>query len=283
VVLGEQAHASVFKALSLLGLGRQQLEIIPADDQGAMDTGAVPELDERTLLILQAGNVHTGAFDPIEQLCKKARHTGAWVHIDGAFGLWCEISPTLRHLTRGMGAANSWSVDGHKTLNTPYDCGIILCRDKEALTSAMQAGGSYIQYSDQRDPMDFVPEMSRQARAVGLWATMKTLGREGMEELVIRLHRLALRFADRLSDEGFTIHNQVVFNQILVACITPAQTEATLQQIQKDGTCWCGSARWRGEPVIRISICSWRTTEADIDRSVVAFVAAKEQTTTSGI
>lgn len=275
VVLGEQAHATVFKALALLGLGRARVEIVPTDNQGRMITDKMPELDSNCLVIVQAGNVNTGAFDPFDEICDRAQRVNAWVHIDGAFGLWAAGSRNKKLLTRGIAKADSWSVDAHKTLNAPYDCGIILCKNREALVAAMQATGSYIHYSDKRDGMYYTPEMSRRARVVELWATLKSLGREGVDELVDRLCNHARRFAESLNAKEFRILNDVVFNQVLVACDTPERTKATLENIQKSGECWCGGTVWNGEPVIRISVCSWATTLADIERSVSAFVTAR--------
>jgi len=275
VIVGEQAHASVFKALSFIGLGRDRVVTVPADSQGCMIPGQVPRLDHTTLLILQAGNVSTGAFDPFETLCGAARDADAWVHVDGAFGLWAAACRDRVHLTRGMERADSWSVDAHKTLNVPYDCGIVLCRHREILASAMQASGSYLLYGKDRDGMHYTPEMSRRARAVELWATLKTLGRDGVDALVTGLCQRARQFAEGLQSRGFRVLNDVVFNQVLVACETPDLTEKTLQAIQASGTCWCGGSVWEDEPVIRISVCSWATTASDIDRSVEAFVRAR--------
>jgi glutamate/tyrosine decarboxylase-like PLP-dependent enzyme len=275
VVLGAQAHATVFKALALLGLGRARVEIVPTDNQGRMITDQMPQLDSHCLVIAQAGNVNSGAFDPIGEICDHARRVDAWVHVDGAFGLWAAGSRTKKSLTHGIEKADSWSVDAHKTLNAPYDCGIILCKHREALVAAMQATASYILYSDKRDGMHYTPEMSRRARVVELWATLKSLGKDGVEELVDRLCAHAERFAGHLQTKGFRILNDVVFNQVLVACDTPELTTATLENIQKSGECWCGGAVWNGEPVIRISVCSWATTVADVERSVSAFVNAR--------
>lgn len=275
VVLGEQAHSSVFKALTILGFGRNQLELVAADEQGRMLIDQLPQLDDRTMLIVQAGNVNSGAFDDIDSIADRTNEAGAWLHVDGAFGLWCAASRSRKHLTRGINKADSWSVDGHKTLNAPYDCGIILCRHPQALTVAMQASGSYIHYSKERDGMAYVPEMSRRSRSVELWATLKALGRSGIEELVDSLHQYAGQFADELKIQGFQILNEVVFNQILVTCDSAEETRATLENIQKSGHCWCGGASWRGQPVIRISVCSWRTGQADIKDSVATFVKAR--------
>ncbi len=275
VILGEQAHATIYKALSLLGLGSARVEIVPTDEQGRMIAGKMPVLDHRCLVIAQAGNVNTGAFDPIDEICTYARRAGAWVHIDGAFGLWAAGSQNRKYLIQGIEKADSWSLDAHKTLNTPYDCGIILCKDRKALFSAMEISGSYIINSEKRDNMHYTSEMSHRARAVELWATLKYLGKVGIEELVDRLCCHAERFARLLKAEGFQILNDVVFNQVLVCCNTPEQTQAVLANIQKSGECWCGGTVWKGEPAIRISVCSWATTEADVDRSVAAFVKAR--------
>lgn len=275
VVVGEQAHSSVFKALALLGFGRKQLEIVAADQQGRMQFGRLPSINSRTMVIAQAGNVNSGAFDNLLDIGKLCQDTGAWLHVDGAFGLWCAASSQLRHLTRGVELADSWSADGHKTLNAPYDCGIIFCKDAAALQGAMQASGSYIHYSEKRDGMAYVPEMSRRARGIELWATLKALGRRGVEELVDSLHQYAKQFAHLLRENDFQVMNDVVFNQLLVSCRSAEQTEKTLAYIQQSRDCWCGGAVWQGQPVIRVSICSWRTDGRDIERAVSAFVEAR--------
>jgi glutamate/tyrosine decarboxylase-like PLP-dependent enzyme len=278
VVLGDQAHATVFKALALLGLGNERVSRVAVDAQGRMIASELPPLDDRTIVITQAGNVNSGAFDPIDEICGAARAAGAWVHVDGAFGLWAAASRGKRHLTRGIGKADSWSVDAHKTLNAPYDCGIVLCANRQALVAAMQATGSYIQYGEygkRRDGMLTTLDMSRRARAVELWATLKALGKSGVEELVDGLCERAVQFADGLVAEGFHILNDVVFNQLLVRCDTPEQTKSTLDNIQQSAECWCGGTVWDANPAIRISVCSWATTEADVERSVKAFVKAR--------
>jgi glutamate/tyrosine decarboxylase-like PLP-dependent enzyme len=277
VVISEQAHASAYKALALLGLGKERVTRAPVDAQGRVIASCMPRLDDHTLVIIQAGNVNSGAFDPIDEICDQARQVNAWVHIDGAFGLWAAGSPKKQYLTQGLEKADSWSVDAHKTLNTPYDCGIVLCKNREALVTAMQATGSYILYSEKRDGMHYTPEMSRRARVVELWAALKFLGRDGVAELIDGLCAHARQFAEQLALNGFSILNDVVFNQILVACTTPELTKLTLENIQKSGECWCGGAVWNGKPVIRISVCSWATTKADIERSVAAFINARDR------
>jgi glutamate/tyrosine decarboxylase-like PLP-dependent enzyme len=266
----------VFKALSLLGLGRDNVELVPTDSQGRMNLEEMPNLDAQTIVVVQAGNVNTGSFDPIDEICDLANKAGAWVHVDGAFGLWSAGSKNKKYLTVGIEKADSWSVDAHKTLNAPYDSGIIFCKNKESLVTAMQAVGSYIQYGETRDGMVYTPEMSRRARAVELWATLKFFGKNGVEELIDGLCERAQQFAVYLQIAGFRILNDVVFNQVLVACDSPELTRSTLDNVQKQGTCWCGGSIWNGEPVIRISVCSWATTSEDVDFSVKAFIDARQ-------
>jgi glutamate/tyrosine decarboxylase-like PLP-dependent enzyme len=277
IVAGRKAHGTVIKAIALLGFGIENIVWVDTDAQGRIVSGKVPELDERTLLILQAGNVCSGAFDPFAEICEKANQANAWIHIDGAFGLWAAGSKRLKHLTNGIEKADSWSVDGHKTLNTPYDNGIVLCKDKEALVHALQASGSYIAYSQERDGMLYTPEMSRRARVVELWAALKYLGKEGIDELVWGLHERALQFGRELAAIGFPILNDVVFNQVLVGCENDEMTRRVLAHIQKSGECWVGGANWDGKAVIRVSVCSWATTEDDVSRSVRAFCAARDK------
>ena len=276
VVLGEQAHSSVFKALALLGLGKDRVRLAPVDAQGRIIPEKLPPIDSNTLLIVQAGNVNSGAFDPLEKLCEIANEAGAWIHVDGAFGLWAAASKKKYALIKGFEKADSWSADAHKTLNAPYDCGIVLCKDRSALVNAMQATGSYIQYSDSRDGMLYTPEMSRRARSVELWAALNCLGKTGISALVDTLCSNAEYFAEKLSERGFYVLNDVVFNQILIKCETSEKTKSTLMKIQASGTCWCGGAVWKNEPVIRISVCSWQTTRQDIDDCVNVFMKCRE-------
>jgi len=275
VIVGSGAHATIYKALSIIGLGSECLIKVPTKEDGSISLEAMPEMDERTLLILQAGNVNSGAFDDFEAICRKARNAGAWVHVDGAFGLWAAASEELRHLCKGVSLADSWSVDAHKTLNAPYDNGIILCRDREALTNALHMTGSYIMYSEHRDGMLYTPDMSRRARIVELWATLKALGKRGVSELVEDLHHKAVYFAKSLEQNGFVVKNDVCFNQVLASLGCSSLTENALKYIQNSKVCWCGGAKWDDDPVIRISVCSYRTTYEDIDRSVDIFIKAK--------
>ncbi len=278
VVTSKQAHSTVVKAIGMLGFGKANVEWVDVDNQGRLVASALPPLDERTLLILQAGNVNSGSFDPLAKACELANDAGAWVHIDGAFGMWAGAAERLRHLTQGIEKGDSWAVDGHKTLNTPYDCGIALCRDREALAAALHMSGGYIVLSAERDGMLYTPEMSRRARVIELWATLKYLGRAGIDQMVYGLHERAVQFAQELSNHpGFTVLNDVVFNQVLVKCETDELTEQTLARIQDLRECWVGGSVWKEDKVIRVSVCSWATTEEDVNRSVASFAQALEE------
>jgi len=277
VIASRQTHGTVTKAIALLGFGIDNVEWVDADAQGSIDARLVPELDQSTILILQAGNVNSGAFDDFASLCRKAREADAWVHVDGAFGLWAAASEQLKHLTRGIELADSWSFDGHKTLNTPYDSGVIMCRDRDALVNALHASGAYIVYSDNRDGMLHTPEMSRRARVCELWAALKYLGRSGIDELIYGFHVRARQFADELEKHGFEILNEVVFNQVLVACDSDPVTTQTIKNVQQSGDCWIGGTQWQQRSVMRVSICSWATTSADVTRSVNALIDARKR------
>lgn len=277
IVLGTQTHGTVIKALRLLGFGEAQYKWVDCDEQGRMKVDQLPSLGPECILVLQAGNVNTGAFDDFSKLCSVAKKAGTWIHVDGAFGLWAAGSPEFNALTKDINQADSWSVDAHKTLNTSYDCGIVLCADPEALTSALHQQGSYIQYSDKRDGMIFTPDMSRRARGIELWASLKFLGRNGIAQLVDTMHYNAQHFAEQLIAQDFRVLNEVVFNQVLVSCGDAQLTTDTLVNIQASGSCWCGGSTWQGKPVIRISICSWATTRRDVAESVTQFVHARQQ------
>ena len=274
VVVGAEAHASVFKALSLLGLGRNRVVRVPVDAQGRMRADALPHLDDRTILCLQAGNVNTGAFDPAAAICSQARQSGAWIHVDGAFGLWAATSPQYRHLTHGFELADSWATDGHKWPNIGYDCGIALVREPQHLRAAMSMQASYLALGQHREPSDYNPELSRRARGVELWAGLRSMGRSGIAEIVERTSAHARRFAEGLRAAGYSILNDVVINQVLVCFGSPEKTLATIARIQQDGTCWAGSTVWQGHTAMRISVSSWATTEEDVDRSLAAMIAA---------
>jgi glutamate/tyrosine decarboxylase-like PLP-dependent enzyme len=274
VVVGAEAHATVIKALWLLGFGSSTLERVAVDAQGRMDMGALPALDEHTLVCVQAGNVNSGAFDPIGAICERAQARGAWVHVDGAFGIWAAASPKYRALVAGVAAADSWSTDAHKWLNTPYDCGIALVRDPASLREALSVSAAYLPNDERREPAHFTPELSRRARVVEVWAAMRSLGRRGIARMVESNCESASLMARLLREGGLKILNEVALNQILVSAGNDAATERLIEAVQAEGTCWCGGSTWRGQRVMRISISNWSTSEADIVRSARAILRA---------
>ena len=270
VVVGDEVHASLLKALGMLGLGRRRVVRVPVDGQGRMRPDRLPRLDDRTILCLQAGNVNTGAFDPAREICPAARAAGAWVHVDGAFGLWAAASPRYSHLTHGFEQADSWSTDAHKWPNVGYDCGVAMVRDARALHAAMAVAAAYIAPGEGREPAHYTPEMSRRARGIELWAALLSLGRAGIAELIDRTCAHARRFAEGLREAGFEVLNDVVINQVLVSFGPPEATRAVIERVQKDGTCWCGATEWQGRTAMRISISSWATTTDDVEMSLAA-------------
>ena len=273
VVVGDEVHASALKALMMLGFGTGRLVRLPVDDQGRIVPESLPSLSGPAIVCLQAGNVNSGSFDPFPELIDWAREAKAWVHIDGAFGLWAAASPKYRHLTEGIGGADSWSLDAHKWLNVPYDSGIALVRDLAQLRAAMT--GPYAPYlgaEHPRDRFDCAPEMSRRARGVDAWAALMSLGKSGLAEMIERCCRHASRFATLLSEGGCEILNDVVLNQVLVSFGDDEKTKRVIAAIQSDGTCWCGPTRWRGRAAMRISVSSGKTTDEDVERSVRAML-----------
>ncbi len=277
VVVGEEVHASLQKALSIGGFGRKRVTIVEADGQGAMRADKLPKLSPRSIVCIQAGNVNTGSFDPAQEICKRAHDAGAWVHVDGAFGLWAAVSPKYAHLTRGFELADSWATDAHKWPNVSYDSGIVMVRDPMALRRAMTISAAYLTAGALREPMNHVPDASRRARGVELWAALKSLGRSGLRDLVERTCALATRFADKLRAAGFEILNDVVINQLLVSFGSAERTQDVIRRVQEDGTCWCGATVWQGKAAMRISVSSWATTENDIDRSADAVIRNARQ------
>jgi glutamate/tyrosine decarboxylase-like PLP-dependent enzyme len=273
VVVGEEVHVSVLKALTMLGLGRSRVITVPADGQGRMRADALPELDDHTVVCIQAGNVNTGAFDPAKEICTRARDAEAWVHVDGAFGLWGAVSPLYAPLLDGVADADSWAIDCHKWLNVPYDSGMVVVREPEHLRRALSAGSAaYLTQSTGREPWHYTPEASRRARGVELWAAIRSLGRSGLRDMIERNCRQARLFADRLRAAGFNVLNDVVLNQVLVSFGSAEETQRVIAEIQADGTCWCGGTRWQGHAALRISVSCWATTDRDIERSVEAMI-----------
>jgi glutamate/tyrosine decarboxylase-like PLP-dependent enzyme len=277
VVVGEEIHSLAMKALALAGFGKKRARVIEADGQGRMRAAKFPKVNERTIVFLQAGNVNTGSFDPAHEICTRAKADGAWVHVDGAFGLWAAASPKYRHLTRGFELADSWATDAHKWPNAGYDCGIAIVRDGDALRNAMTATAAYLDPSARRESMYHTPDASRRARGIELWATLKSLGKSGLADLIERTCALAQKFAVRLREAGYEILNDVVINQVLVSFGTPEQTREVIRLVQEDGTCWCGGTVWQGRTAMRISVSSWATTDADIEKSLAAIVRIAHQ------
>lgn len=273
IVTGDEVHASMQKALSLVGFGRQRVVCVPVDAHGRMRVDAFPAVDERTIVCVQAGNVNTGAFDPVSEICERARSQGAWVHVDGAFGMWAAAAPSRAHLVRGIEEADSWGTDAHKWLNVPYDSGLVFTREASALRAAMSVGGAYIAQDEDRVPYQYTPDFSRRARGVEVWAALRQLGRKGLADLIERTCRHARRFAVGLSAAGYTVLNDVVLNQVLVSFGNAERTRDVIGRIQNEGTCWCGCTVWQGKVAMRISVSSWATNEEEVERSLAAILS----------
>jgi glutamate/tyrosine decarboxylase-like PLP-dependent enzyme len=238
-----------------------------------MRAAAVPALDGPTIMCLQAGNVNSGACDPLEELCAIAHDAGAWVHVDGAFGLWLAAAPERADLVRGVANADSWATDAHKWLNVPYDCGLVICRQPEYLRAAMSVSADYLEQQDVRgEPYQYTPEMSRRARGVEVWAALRSLGRAGVADMIERSCRYANRFDEGLRAAGYQVLNEVSSNQVLVAFGDADTTRQVIAAIQAEGTCWCGGTVWQGQAAMRISVSSWATTDADVERSLAAML-----------
>jgi glutamate/tyrosine decarboxylase-like PLP-dependent enzyme len=278
VLVGGERHDSVDLVLRYLGLGLP--EVVAADGEGRLDAAALAraleqEQDRPTVVVLQAGNVHSGAFDPFREAIRVAHEHGAWVHVDGAFGLFAAASPALRHLTAGYEEADSWGTDAHKTLNVPYDCGIAIVRHPVALRAAMSMHGDYLIHDESGDPFEKVPELSRRARALPVWALLRSLGRTGVTDLVERLARHARTFADGAAAiEGAEVLNDVVYTQVCISFGSDERTRDVVRRVLDDGTAWMSGSRWRGRAVLRISVSNWSTTDDDVERSLVALRAA---------
>ncbi len=278
VVVGEEAHPTLFKSLGLLGLGRSRVTRVPVDGQGQMRADKLPEIAGPTIVCAQTGNVNTGAFDPLVDICAHAHAAGAWVHVDGAFGMWAAAVPEMAHLTAGLADADSWATDFHKWLNVPYDSGLALSRDVDALRAAMAITAEYLPTdSPVRNPSDFTPEFSRRGRGVEVWAALRSIGAEGVRDMIRQACRHAQRFADGLDAAGYEVLNEVVLNQVLVAFGDAGETARTIAAIQADGTCWAGPTVWQGHVAMRISVSSWATKEEDVERSLASIVRIARQ------
>ena len=276
VVVGNEAHPTLIKALGMLGLGRNRVMRVPVDAQGRLRLDALPKIDGPTIICTQVGNVNTGACDDVAAVRERVG-ADAWIHVDGAFGLWARVAPTRAHLVRGIEVADSWATDAHKWLNVPYDSGLAFSRDGDALRAAMAITAEYLPTtSPWRNPSDYTPELSRRARGVPIWAALRCLGRSGVADLIERTCRHARRFAEGLGAAGFEILNEIALNQVMVAFGDPERTQRVIAALQEEGTCWCGITVWQGRTAMRISVSSWATTDADVERSIdaIARVAA---------
>jgi len=277
VIVGAEVHVSVLKALSLLGLGRERVVRVAVDGQGRMRPEAIPVLAEPAIICVQAGNVNTGAFDPIGEICAIAQASGSWVHVDGAFGMWAAACPDRAYLAAGIPAAHSWATDAHKWLNVPYDSGIVFVADPRHLMASMVSRAAYLIAGDTREPSHFTPELSRRARGVEAWAALRSLGRAGLADLVERNCRYARRFAEGLKNAGYDVLNEVTLNQVLVSFGSAEHTRQVVAKVQEEGTCWCGGSEWQGHSAMRISVSSWATTEEDVEcslRSIIRLAAS---------
>ncbi|MFZ0455621.1 MAG: aminotransferase class V-fold PLP-dependent enzyme [Ignavibacteriaceae bacterium] len=272
VIVSEESHPTLFRGLGLLGLGRERVVRVPVDKQGRMQLNKFPKVNGPTIVCTQAGNVNTGSFDPIKEVCEIAHASNAWVHVDGAFGLWASAAPSKKHLTDGIDLADSWATDAHKWLNVPYDSGLAFVKDSESLRAAMSLTAAYLPQGEHREPSQFCPELSRRSRGIEVWAALYSLGRSGLADLIERTCNHAKIFAGGLKEAGFEILNDVVINQVLVSFGTSEENMKVISKIQNDGTCWCGGTVWQGRTAMRISICSWATREEDVKKSLEAMI-----------
>ena len=272
VIVSEESHPTLFRGLGLLGLGRERVFRVPVDNQGRMDIKKFPKINGPAIVCTQAGNVNTGSFDPIKDVCEIAHASNAWVHVDGAFGLWASAVPSKKHLTDGINLADSWATDAHKWLNVPYDSGLAFVKDSESLRAAMSLTAAYLPQGEHREPSQFCPELSRRSRGIEVWAALYSLGRSGLADLIGRTCNYANIFAEGLKAAGFEILNDVVINQVLVSFGSPEETNKVIKEIQNEGTCWCGGTVWQEKTAMRISICSWATTTEDVEKSLDAMI-----------
>src|SRR4051812_2115664 len=273
VITGAEAHPTLYKALGVIGFGRKRVVKVPVDDQGRMRADALPKISGPTIVCVQVGNVNTGACDDVKTIGRIAREQGAWVHVDGAFGLWARVAPSRAHLVEGLEDADSWATDAHKWLNVPYDSGIAFVRDANALRRSMAISAEYLPTETaNRNPSDYTPELSRRGRGADIWAALRSLGRSGVSKMIEANCRQARRFGEALSAAGFPVLNDVVLNQVLVQFGDAARTKKVIAAIQDDGTMWAGETVWQGKVAMRISVSCWATTDADVQQSIDAIV-----------
>ena len=267
VIVSASTHVTVRKALQILGFGWARVQKAPVDGQGRIIPDLLPEMDAQTILVLQAGEVNTGEFDHFAEIIPRAKSAGGWVHVDGAFGLWARAAPKLRDLTKGVDGADSWTTDGHKWLNTPYDGAMAICRDPQALARVMNSDAAYSTASADAQK-NLTLEFSRRARGIPIWAALRTLGREGVAEMVETHHVQARRIGEALQEAGFEVLNRVVLNQVLVRGVDDAETQSILKQAQESGMSWFGGSVWQDRPAFRISLSSFRTKDEHVDRLI---------------
>jgi glutamate/tyrosine decarboxylase-like PLP-dependent enzyme len=278
VVVGAEVHPTLIKSLGMLGFGRNRVVRVPVDGQGRMRVDMLPALSGPAIVCAQVGNVNTGACDDVAALRERAG-ADVWLHVDGAFGLWARAAPARAQLVRGVELADSWATDAHKWLNVPYDSGLAIVRDADALRASMAITAEYLPTtSPWRNPSDYTPELSRRARGVDVWAALRHLGREGVAELIERNCRQARSFAAGLAAAGFEILNEIALNQVLVAFGDAERTQRVIAALQAEGTCWCGVTVWQGRTAMRISVSSWATTDADVERSLDAMIRVAKAT-----
>jgi glutamate/tyrosine decarboxylase-like PLP-dependent enzyme len=278
VITGAEAHPTLYKALGVVGLGRKRVVKVPVDDQGRMRVDAFPKIKGPTIVCLQVGNVNSGACDDVKTLGRMAREQGAFVHVDGAFGLWARVAPTRAYLTEGVEHADSWATDAHKWLNVPYDSGVAFVRDGDALRKSMAVSAEYLPTATaNRNPSDYTPELSRRGRGADIWAALRSLGRTGVSEMIEANCRQARRFGEGLNKAGFKVLNDVVLNQVVVQFGDPQRTRRVIAAIQQDGTLWAGETVWQGQVAMRISVSCWATTDDDVERSLAAIVRLSEE------
>jgi glutamate/tyrosine decarboxylase-like PLP-dependent enzyme len=274
VIVGAEAHGTIFKILPLLGFGRAQIHRVPVDGQGRMRADQLPPIRSPAIVCIQAGNVSSGAFDPAAEIIPRAHEAGAWVHVDGAFGLWAKASATRAQLMDGFEQADSCATDAHKWLNVPYDCGIVFVRHPEPLRAAMSISGDYLLLGKHRDAIDITTDGSRRARGIDVWAALRALGRQGLAAMIDRNCDQATWLAGELRSAGIEVLNDVVLNQVVVAFGDDAGTKRAIAALQEARTCWCGGTRWHGREAMRVSISSWATTQADMEKTLEAILAA---------
>ncbi len=272
VFASEESHPTVRKALGVLGLGRARVTSVATDDQGRIRADALPRLTAPSIVCSQAGNVNGGASDPFDALADWCSASGSWLHVDGAFGLWAAATPSLRDQVSGIERADSWATDAHKWLNVPYDSGIAFVKDANALRETMSFDAAYLPVDGPREPFHYSIEASRRARGIEIWAALRSLGRSGVEALIDGCCRHARRFAAGFEAAGFSVLNDVVLNQVVVSFGDEAENTRVIAEVQREGVCWCGPTRWRGQPAMRISVSSWATEEEDVDRSLASIL-----------